>query len=433
MNTSQFSLRLLFLAKCDIIYLNQLERVVPIMFKFGREDCLTNVVKGGSQSDAHTPAARLGRSREIQIRAVYSERRKIMTNQCPQCGRIIRYNGLCAKCRTENEEKEILALSGEELAAKTAEVISNGFDEDMCCKLIRLRGINTEQLAKAAWEKRRLNFAPVYKDASESITSEMIAELLRDDTDSRTANNLLVCLAHRGGDTVLKAFRELEENPREWRKKLYVDPHVYANEGGWTFDGNGKVTETVFRKCYPVVRKTAEEREKSPVKLITPAEGTCTGCGTNLVNLIELDGRNERLKFLGIDGKIALKSCLNCIPYNEDGFVRFDLNGWSEIVPEKCYAEEADEPNWTDELTENTFALADSPMPEYFPFSWDTGSAVGGFPFWINDCIIKDCPDCGKPMICLAQLGEDAHGYDANVIIEVCRECKVAAVLYQQT
>ena len=53
------------------------------MFKSGREDCLTNVVKGGSQSDAHTPAARLGRSREIQIRAVYSEGRKIMTKSNP--------------------------------------------------------------------------------------------------------------------------------------------------------------------------------------------------------------------------------------------------------------------------------------------------------------------------------------------------------------
>lgn len=353
--------------------------------------------------------------------------------KCPQCGRNIHYEGLCNMCRLENEKNAILALNEKELEAKTAEVIADGFDEKLCKKLICLRGINTGKIADYAWQHRKLDCPNLYKDASDKVVNEMITELQKDDLKSITANKLLRCLAHKGGDTVRQAFIELERHPKAWRKGLYVDPSYYANEGGWTFDDSGKVIETVFRKCFPIVKKTPEEREKSPVKLITAADGVCVGCGTKLVNLIELDGRDERLRFLGINGRIALKCCLNCVPYNENGFVRYDLNGWSEVIPEKCYAEEPDEPDWTDELTENVFALSDEPAPEYFPFDWDTGSAVGGFPFWIQDCVIKDCPDCGKPMICLAQIGEEAHGYDGNVVVEICRECRVAAVLYQQT
>lgn len=355
-----------------------------------------------------------------------------MESKCPQCGRTIRYQGLCLKCQKENEEKAILEMSAEELEEAIDE-LADDYDEDKCRLLVRLRGINTEKLARAAWEDEELDFPPVFKDAPDDVISEMTEELMEDDLGSLKANKLLVCLAHKGGEAVLKAFRELEENPREWRKKLYVDPHVYANEGGWTFNKDGKVIETVFRTCCPVVSKDLKAREKSPVKLITAADGVCEGCGSRLVNLIELDGNDKRLKFLGIDGKIALKSCLNCVPFNENGFVRFDLNGWSEIVPEKCYASTPDDPDWVDDLAENTFALADKDMPEYFPFDDGSGSAVGGFPFWIDDCVIKDCPDCGKPMICLAQLGEEAHGYEGNVVVEVCRECGVAAVLYQQT
>lgn len=356
----------------------------------------------------------------------------VTMSKCPQCGATIRFEGLCLKCRKENEEKAILEMSAEKLEDEINNLAEN-YDEDKCKLLIRLRGINTERLARTAWENEELTFAPVYKDAPDDVTSEMIEELLSDETDSKRANKLLVCLAHKGGEAVLNAFRELEENPREWRKKLHVDPHVYAECGGWTFDRDGNVTETVFRTCYPIVKTNAEAREKSPVKLITTADGVCECCGSRLVNLIELDGRDKRLKFLGIDGKIALKSCLNCVTFNENNFVRFDLNGWSEIVPEECDAEEADDPDWVSEFTENTFALAEKPMPEYYPFDDGSGSAVGGFPFWQDECVIRDCPDCGKPMICLAQLGEEVHDLEGNVVVEVCRECKVAAVLYQQT
>lgn len=356
-----------------------------------------------------------------------------MENQCPQCGRKIYFEGLCLKCREENKQKEILALDESGLTEKIAEVTKDGFDEKLCLLLIRLRGINTEKLAEEAWKKRELTLPAVYNDASEELTSEMITELFRDDLESRTANKLLICLAHKGGKAVEDAFRELEKHPKKWRKKLHVDPSYYANYGGWTFDDKGTITKTVFDKCFPLVKSTPEKAAKSPVRIVTAADGICPECGSKYINIIELDGREKNLEFLGIEGEIAVKCCPNCIPYMDDNFCRFDLNGNSEPIPAESDALPADEPDWADELTENTFALAEEPAPVYFPCGWDTGSAVGGFPFWIQDCIIKSCPDCGKPMMVLAQIGEEPLGYEGNIYVEICRDCKVAAVLYQQT
>lgn len=358
-----------------------------------------------------------------------------MTNKCPQCGRNIRFTGLCRVCQSENEKKAILALNAEELAVKTAEICADGFNEDLCRRLICLRGINTKAIAEYAWERRKLDLPEVYKDASERVVSEMIAELRCDDLESLTANKLLTCLAHKGGDTVLKAFIELEQNPRGWRKKLYVDPSYYANSGGWTYNKDGELIKTAFGKCFPIVKGTPEQRAGSPVKLITKADGACPDCGTKYVNIIELDGRDERLALLGIDGRLAVKFCPNCAPFGDGQFCRYDTDGGSEVIPTKSYGSpvDDDESGWAHGFADNTFMLGEQAQSVYFPCDWDSGSAVGGLANWIDDCIIKSCPDCGKPMIYLAQIGEEPLGYEGNFYVEICRDCKVAAVLYQQT
>ena len=53
----------------------------------------------------------------------------------------------------------------------------------------------------------------------------------------------------QGGDEALAALLELERNPRAWRKKLHVDPSIYAECGGWTFDKEGRRRELVFDRC----------------------------------------------------------------------------------------------------------------------------------------------------------------------------------------
>ena len=113
------------------------------------------------------------------------------------------------------------------------------------------------------------------------------------------ANRLLRCLAVRGGEEVFKLFLELEKNPRKWQEKLYVSPSRYAVEGGWSFDGEGRKLRTNFDKCYPMVKGTAEKKMRSPVKIGTRTKEKCLRCGCGIVNLMEIDGRDPRLDFLG--------------------------------------------------------------------------------------------------------------------------------------
>ena len=42
--------------------------------------------------------------------------------QCKQCGREIYFDGICADCRAENQKKEILALTEEEIAIRIKEI-----------------------------------------------------------------------------------------------------------------------------------------------------------------------------------------------------------------------------------------------------------------------------------------------------------------------
>ena len=73
----------------------------------------------------------------------------------------------------------------------------------------------------------------IYYHAPEDVRDGLIARLLETE-DSRTAGNLMCCLAMQGDDKALETLYELEQNPRPWREKLYVGPSVYAQCGGWT-------------------------------------------------------------------------------------------------------------------------------------------------------------------------------------------------------
>ena len=88
-----------------------------------------------------------------------------------------------------------------------------------------------------------------------------------------------------------------------------------------------------------------------------------------------------------------------------------------------------------EELSSNTYVLGEAPVPLRYAADWEGGSSVGGFAFWIQDCEIKHCPDCGKPMKYLAQIQWDTvlDGMEGNAYIEICKDCKVMTVLHQQT
>ena len=82
------------------------------------------------------------------------------------------------------------------------------------------------------------------------------------------------------------------------RDSLYVDPSSYAQIGGWTFDKEGQKIQLNFYTCYPMGKGTTSE--KSPVRIGRAREDTCPHCGGRMVDILVLDGRDERLRFLDV-------------------------------------------------------------------------------------------------------------------------------------
>ena len=123
--------------------------------------------------------------------------------------------------------------------------------------------------------------------------------------DSSAASNLMSCLAMQGDDKAMETLLELERNPRPWRKGLYADPSSYAQIGGWTFDKEGHRTQLNFNTCYPMVKGTSGE--KSPVRIGQPREDTCPHCGRTDGGHAGAGRRDERLRFLGLDGILTAR------------------------------------------------------------------------------------------------------------------------------
>jgi len=364
--------------------------------------------------------------------------------KCKQCGREIYFDGICVSCRAENERNRILALSQEEVAAAIQricdEITETGDldkESDTFVKLLNYRDIDTTEISKAAFSKELFYPGELYKNAPEDIVEAMIETLLEDDIDAGIAGNLLLCLAVHGGENVFQAFLELEKHHRKWRKELYVNPSFYATYGGWSYDSEGRFVKTNFDKCFPMVKGTQAEKEKSPVKIGVRTGEKCERCGCELVNLMEIDGRDARLDFLEIDGVIKAKCCPNCFAYSDGDFCRYTIDGESEFIQgdEGFVTEDYLQDAGIEELSSNTYVLGEHAVPPRYAADWEGGSSVGGFAFWIQDCEIKLCPNCGKPMKYLAQIQWDTvlDGMEGNAYLEICRDCKRIAILHQQT
>lgn len=375
--------------------------------------------------------------------------------KCRQCGRLLYSDGICSACLIENERNEILAWSQEEMDAAVRKIcneitVSGKLDQvwQLFRHLVNYRNVDTTEIARAAFEKQIFYPGELYKDAPDEVVWAMIEMLQQDDIQPLLADHLLLCLANHGGEAVVRAFMELEQHPRKWREKLYVDPSVYAAEGGWTFDSSNNVIKTNFDRCYPMVEGTMEERAQSPVKICVRTSDKCTHCGHTMVNLMEFDGRDPRLDFLEIKGVIKAKSCLNCIIkgvmkaksylnciiWPEEHFCRYTIDGESATIYEKEPYDAEDQVREEDieELVSNSYVLGDAPVPLRYAAGFEGGSSVGGFAFWMQDCEIKRCPECGKPMKYLAQIRlETMVDFGGNVYIEICRDCRIMAALYQ--
>ena len=218
-----------------------------------------------------------------------------------------------------------------------------------------------------------------------------------------------------------------------------MDPSSYAQIGGWTFNKEGQKIQLNFDTCYPMVKGTTGE--KSPVRIGRAREDTCPHCGGRMVDMLVLDGRDERLRFLGLDGILTATCCPSCVGFLKGpAFNRFTLDGGVEVFPSELFdgAEKTDcyvSPEDYKALTENPFVLGEAPVPLFYGAACQDVNTIGGFANWVQDAEYTICPHCGKPMKYLAQIQWDTvfDCAEGTLYVEFCPDCQIVSMQHQQT
>ena len=201
------------------------------------------------------------------------------------------------------------------------------------------------------------------------------------------------------------------------------------------------VVEDIARKraCYPMVKGTTGE--KSPVRIGRAREDTCPHCGGRMVDILVLDGRDERLRFLGLDGILTATCCPSCVGFLKGpAFNRFALDGGVEVFPSELFdgAEKTDcyvSPEEYKALTENPFVLGEAPVSLFYGAACQNVNTIGGFGNWVQDAEYATCPHCGKPMKYLAQIQWDTvfDCAEGTLYVEFCSDCQIVSMQHQQT
>jgi uncharacterized Zn finger protein (UPF0148 family) len=374
--------------------------------------------------------------------------------------------------RTEDTEAE--AIKEKEIRAretKGAEV-SNLFRISPAAKafmmLLGCRGISTEKIAQAALQASAFQPAALYRDAAPDVRAHLIAQLMQHDCDSHHAWDLLLCLATAGGEDVLAAFVELENHPRRWQKKLMTLPSDVAYGGGWTVSNAAQRIELCYEQCWPLFPVTdGATPADSAVSVATPRDDTCHHCGTRLMDILTLDGKDARLAFLQLAGVVKIPICPQCVTRSSRTIVHYAPDGASrmEVVPFEAAAkppfwkrwrrkgtrEDASDEDDASDATEKlsgdqyaaltapkTFALAQQPAPLFFARANRTEALItlGGFPAWVAASNNYYCPDCNCLMYYFAGVPWDGPSEYSNsemgtmLYFMICQDCRVIAMQY---
>lgn len=303
-------------------------------------------------------------------------------------------------------------------------------DVDLCVELIRTKGIKSPAFAEAALETGIFYPNILYRDASEEVRDRLIHMLEQEENDLKEndleVNGILMALAAIGDDTVYEYFKKWEENPPAWRKKLYVGPAGYALEGGWCME-DGRKRELTFEECYALEQR--EDCGEEEYVSGGAAEDKCPYCGSSYENLLVIDGRDKRLAFLGIHGKIKIKCCCSCLPWEDFIYCKYEEDGESTVINRVGGAGGLVD---DDSLNRRKpFVISRGRVSKAYCTEFDR-CAIGGTPAFVDDAKYAVCPECGKRMKHLAQLGEEWTRCGTEYV-QICTDCRIAATMYQQT
>ncbi len=366
-----------------------------------------------------------------------------LKHACKECGIPLGFEGLCWKCRARHHREEINGWSEQEIERKKEEVIEKlkGSEEDEFyktdeCDIFRdlmTRGVDCNEISRAACEKEIYYPSALYYKADEEVRDKLIEKLMATKS-ADTGSRLLGCLAMIGDKKSQDILYELKQHPKPWRKDLYVDSDSYAEEAGWTFDSKNEHIILNYNKCFSF--EPGEAKNEKGTFIAKKRGEKCPHCGCELVDILVIDGRDERLAFLGLDGIITASCCPNCITLSEGVSNRFTLDGKNEIMDyegiDENYFEHSD---CIDQMAENKYVVSEKERPLFYGAFNDDVNTIGGFASWVQDWEYRDCPECGKKMKYLAQIHWDTiiDCAEGTLFIEICPECKIITMFHQQT
>lgn len=363
--------------------------------------------------------------------------------KCKECGIPLGFDGLCWKCRAKHHREDVDSWTTEQIEIKKQQVIEklktcqkDKFYATKECELfydLLTRGIDCQDIAKIACEQEIYYPAELFYKADSTVRDILIEKLLLTKTSSE-GSLLLSCLAMIGDKKAQDVLYELKLNPKPWRKGLYVDSDIYAEQGGWTFSANNEYIKLNFDKCFSFEQKKIKDKEGT--FLIRKRGEKCPHCGCELVDMLVIDGHDKGFSFLGIDGIITASCCPNCITVSDGISCKFTLDGNSEILDYEGNNENYYSDKDIEDMVNNNLVISEQEKPLFYGAFNDDVNTIGGFAYWIQDWEYRECPECGKKMKYLAQIHWDSiirDGAEGTLFVEICPDCKIITMFHQQT
>ena len=365
--------------------------------------------------------------------------------RCHECGSTIYYNGLCHNCKERKKREACQSMSKAEVDAKIEEIITeldDTFDDKEAYydfwRLLAYHNISTAKIAEAAIRAGVFFPSELYRDADSNVRKQLISLLM--EPDCATAFCILHCLADTYSDDVLAVFKELDAHPLPWSKTLHIPLLDYTHASGWAINQHGNRIELIFRECYPVFRVADGNDTDTAVSVATLRGDRCSRCDSLLIDLLTIDGNDERLAFLNLPGVIRIPVCPVCVTLCEPYIIRYTLDGDSVIDPGKPFRDsekilDSEYAEWTP----RRFALAKKQESLYFANGNDESIiTIGGFANWVQGYQFDTCPDCGKTMRYFASVPWEAWEaseawLEGTLYLEICTDCQVISVFHQQT
>ncbi|WP_173030783.1 cytochrome C [Campylobacter sp. CCUG 57310] len=362
---------------------------------------------------------------------------------CPKCQeKTIYFDGICYSCKQRQSREYFLNLSQNEVDDMIADIASKigemeKFEEvyKNFWGLFATGRISDDKIAKAAIKERIYYPSEIYFNAKSEIRDELLAHLNKLEGDNKNiANHILCALAMQGDEITLKAFYELEKNPKTWRKKLYADPSLYAKIGGWSFDENAVRKSLVFDKCLALeISKDGQDGLQIFAK--PKEEQICEFCGCEIIDLVHIKASEEKFKFLNLTQDLRLRCCPNCAYYNinyycknhADGSVSFK-NLESPNFEIYNYMQDVD----FNKLRKMKFKIKE--VARFYASFDELDITIGGYPSWVQDSEYLKCHECGEIMKHLMQIpiGEFIDG-EGSLYVQICQNCQILSSCYQCT